>query len=148
MSKKTAHKTGDRRGKTGRSIETQFKPGNIYAWPKGFTPNPGGRPKKLSDAYREWLELPSKENPDITNAQAIAARQGHEAAQGDVTAAKEIRQATEGERSITIDVTKLNDRQLELAISGADIPTILAAASSSGEGTAQADQGDDESGEA
>lgn len=74
-----------------------FKPGNPWRFKKGQSGNPGGRPKLLSDAYREWL---AAENEDgVTNAAALASRLGEAAISfADVPAAKELRAATEGER--------------------------------------------------
>lgn len=56
----------------------------------------------MSEAYRAWLELPYEKDPTMTNAQALAVAQGHAAHSGDTTAAREIRQATEGDK-ITSD---------------------------------------------
>jgi len=71
--------------------EYQFKPGQ--------SGNPGGRPKLLSNAYREWLA--EEDENGVTNARKVAIGQGFSAASGDTPAAKEIRQATEGERTRT-----------------------------------------------
>jgi len=112
--KPTAEKSGGKSPRPRNGEATQFKPGNVWRWPKGTSGNPGGRPKGLSDAYRQWLELPAQENPDLTNAQAIAAMQVYRAKYGDVTAAKEIRQATEGDR-----LTTWKDEVIALLRSGA-----------------------------
>ncbi len=74
-----------------------FEPGNPWRWPKGVSGNPSGRPATVSGAYKAWLELPYDKDPTMTNAQAMAVAQGFAAHQGDVQAAKEIRQATEGD---------------------------------------------------
>lgn len=74
-----------------------FEKGHKWRWPKGVSGNPGGLPKGVSDAYRAWLELPYEKDQTMTNAQALAVAQGYQAHQGDVQAAKEIRQATEGD---------------------------------------------------
>lgn len=100
--KKNAENSGKKRRKG------QFVHGNKWRWPKGVSGNPGGRPATLSGAYKAWLELPYAKDPSMTNAQAIAAAQGEWALDGDATAAREIRQATEGDTTtntstITID---------------------------------------------
>lgn len=69
-------------------------------WKKGDpSPNPGGRPKGMSDAYKEWLATVNENDPlGRTNAQLGAASIGLEMLKGDVSAAKEIRSATEGDK--------------------------------------------------
>lgn len=74
-----------------------FQPGNTIGFQKGQSGNPGGRPKLVSDAYREWLGETDPET-GLTNAQALARAAGKQALKGDVSAAREIRSATEGER--------------------------------------------------
>lgn len=60
--------------------------------------NVGGRPKGMSDAYKEWLSLVQESDPQKrTNAQLGAVAIGLEMLKGDVSAAREIRAATEGE---------------------------------------------------
>ena len=39
-------------GRAGREA-TQFKPGNPWRFKPGVSPNPGGRPKLLSEAFRQ-----------------------------------------------------------------------------------------------
>lgn len=90
-------KTAENSGKTRR--KGQFSHGNKWRWPKGVSGNPGGRPATLSGAYKAWLELPYAKDPSMTNAQAIAAAQGEWALDGDASAAREIRQATEGDKT-------------------------------------------------
>lgn len=60
------------------------------------SPNPSGRPKLLGESYREWLGKVNAQG--ITNAEEVALAMGSEAMKGDVSAAKEIRSATEGDR--------------------------------------------------
>jgi hypothetical protein len=82
-------------GKSGRGSNGRFAPGNPWAIPKGQTRNPGGRPKMLSGAYREWLA--HEDEQGITNAAKLADAQGRLAFEGNTGAAREIRQATEGD---------------------------------------------------
>ena len=53
----------------------------------------------LGIAYTAWLEMPYEHDETMTNAQAIAVAQGDAALRGDVAAAREIRQATEGDKT-------------------------------------------------
>lgn len=78
---------------------TPFRKGNKWRWPKGVSGNPGGRPAVLGIAYTAWLEMPYEHDETMTNAQAIAVAQGDAALRGDVAAAREIRQATEGDKT-------------------------------------------------
>lgn len=76
-----------------------FEQGNPYAFKKGdeWTGNPGGRPKSVSGAYKAWLEQVD-EATGLTHAQLVAQAQGAKAiTQADTNAAKELRQATEGD---------------------------------------------------
>jgi len=85
-----------------------FRPGNPWRFQKGQSGNPGGRPRLISDAYREWLA--AEDEQGVTNAAKIAFAQGLKAIVSmDTQAAKEIRQATEGTRLTTWqdDVVKL-----------------------------------------
>lgn len=91
------------------NLKPPWKPGE-------GSPNPGGRPKSLSSAYKKMLD--SKFPPEliagapnlqlqikhyageqdcITYADKIALSQGMAAATGDTSAARELRAATEGE---------------------------------------------------
>lgn len=76
-----------------------FEKGNVWRWPKGVSGNPSGRPATVSGAYKAWLELPYDKDHTMTNAQALAVAQGHAAHTGDTQAAREIRQATEGDKT-------------------------------------------------
>lgn len=72
------------------------KPPTATQFPKGVSGNPSGRPKLLGESYRDWL---AKLNANgMTNAEAVALAMGIEAMKGDVSAAREIRAATEGEK--------------------------------------------------
>jgi len=71
--------------------EYQFKPGE--------SGNPGGRPKLLSDAYRAQLAKPMPGDAEgRTYAEVIAWGMALAASKDNVPAAREMRQATEGER--------------------------------------------------
>ena len=71
---------------------------NLKPFPLGVSGNPGGRPKRVTDAYREWLEQVNEQAGGLTNAQLLARSMGIESLKGNVSAAGEIRKATEGER--------------------------------------------------
>lgn len=73
-----------------------FQPGNPWRFPLGQSGNPGGRPRMLSETYTEWLNL-TDEKTGLTNAHLVAASQGEQAILGETKAAREIRQATEGD---------------------------------------------------
>ena len=71
--------------------EYQFKPGQ--------SGNPGGRPKVLSSAYRQWLETVNANDPEgRTNAELVARSMGLQSLKGNINAAREMRSATEGEK--------------------------------------------------
>jgi hypothetical protein len=85
-----------------------FAPGHKLGnrFKKGETGNPSGRPKltKLTEALREQLteEMPSA--PERTVAEAIARALIREALSGNVQAAREIADRTEGKPKQSIDV--------------------------------------------
>lgn len=71
-------------------LEHQFKP--------GVSGNPGGRPKALSEAYRDMLaRVDESDAQKRTHAELIADALKKQALKGDVAAAKEIRAGTEGD---------------------------------------------------
>ena len=93
-SKKTrrlGQNTESKRGKNPKSLENLAPP-----FPKGVSGNPGGRPKLLGESYRDWLAKINSEG--MTNAEAVALAMGVQAIKGDVSAAREIRAATEGDK--------------------------------------------------
>jgi len=93
---KSGKKGRGNRGKALGSRATQFGPSNPWRFVKGQSGNPGGRPKLLSDGYREWLA--AMDEHGITNAAYVTLAVGDKALVGDDRAVREIRQATEGER--------------------------------------------------
>jgi hypothetical protein len=73
--------------------------GKSHRWTKGQSGNPSGRPKSkmLSDAYRSKLEEPVPNDPEgRTWAELIAEAQVRDAVRGNVQAAREIADRTEG----------------------------------------------------
>lgn len=88
-----------------------FKAGNPWRIQKGQTLNPGGRPKLLSEAAREFLQF--ADSNGITNAAKIIQVQGMKAIEaGDTTSTKELRQMTEGDKVMVLkDMTDAELRQ-------------------------------------
>jgi hypothetical protein len=92
--------------------------GKPYRWKKGMSGNPSGRPKSktLSDAYRNKLEEPVPNDPEKrTWAELIAEAQVRDAVRGNVQAAKELADRTEGKARQAIEfedatVTKAFER--------------------------------------
>lgn len=63
------------------------------------SPNPSGKPKLLGESYKDWLAKVNENDPaQRTNAELGAMAIGLEMLKGDVSAAREIRSATEGEK--------------------------------------------------
>ncbi len=93
------HKTGFR----GPSPEV----GRPYHWKKGQSGNPSGRPKSkvLSDAYKNKLEELIPNDPEgRTWAELIAEAQVRDAVRGNVQAAREIADRTEGRARQSIEL--------------------------------------------
>jgi hypothetical protein len=109
-----------------------FKPGNPWRIKPGEVRNATGRPKLLGDAYREWLA--HGDEFGVTNAAKVAIAVGALATKGDIQSAKELRQATEGDR-LTFDVSQLSEAQLERIASGENPANVLSTTSGSGVGT-------------
>ena len=110
-------------------------------WKKGDpSPNPSGRPKLLGESYKAMLARVNEKDADKrTNAELIANAALVAALGGDVSAMREIRSATEGEKTTTlnIDVANLTDEQLERIARGEDARIVIASAGASGTGTTQ-----------
>ena len=80
--------------------------GKAHRWKKGQSGNPTGRPKSktLSDAYRNKLEEPVPNDPEgRTWAELIAEAQVRDAVRGNVQAAREIADRTEGKARQAIE---------------------------------------------
>jgi hypothetical protein len=88
--------------------KNKFPPGNKVGnrFKKGETGNPSGRPKltRLTEALREQLAETLPDAPERTIAEAIARALIREAVGGNVQAAREIADRTEGKPKQSIDV--------------------------------------------
>lgn len=109
--KKVHAQNSQKKDGRGQNQDVWFKPNNPWRFPKGKSGNPGGRPKLLSDAYREWLA--AEDENGISNAAKVAQRLGEATVVygADVSAAKELRQATEGD--LIRDLSKMTDAELD-----------------------------------
>ena len=86
-------KQGDKRGTNPASLA------NLHPFPKGVSGNPSGRPKLLGESYKAMLARVNEKDADKrTNAELIANAALVAALGGDVSAMREIRAATEGEK--------------------------------------------------
>jgi NACalpha-BTF3-like transcription factor len=100
----------------GRDGAGRFARGNALGFQPGRSGNPSGRPKSrtLSEAYRIMLKQPLPEDPSRTYADAVAETLCRRAVfMGDVVAAKELADRTEGKPKQTIDVS-LEERKREM----------------------------------
>lgn len=88
-----------------RSRGRPFEPGNPWRFPSGTSGNPGGR-KRLIDAHVESLATIDIETGK-TVAQLVSEKMCELAIAGDIVAARELRQATEGDTIHTPDVEKI-----------------------------------------
>lgn len=87
-------KRDDKRGKNPNSLANL----EAHKFAPGVSGNPSGRPKLLGESYKEWLATVNEQDlQKRTNAQMGAVAIGLEMLKGDVSAAREIRAATEGE---------------------------------------------------
>lgn len=97
-----------------QAAKGKFPPGNKIGnrFPKGQSGNPNGRPKltRLTDALRQQLAENSPDAKDTTIAEVIAGALIREAMSGNVQAAKEIADRTEGKPKQAIDLDlQIND---------------------------------------
>lgn len=83
-------------------------------FPKGVSGNPSGRPKgsgRLSKAYASQMLEPFPNDPHgRTYAEVIAEKQAQAAADGDVAAAREIADRTEGKPTQRVENVHLRER--------------------------------------
>ena len=94
--------------------KNKFPPGNKVGkqFPKGQSGNPQGRPKltRLTDALRQQLAETSPDATEETQAEQIARTLIREAISGNVQAAREIGDRTEGRAKQAIDLDlQIND---------------------------------------
>lgn len=87
-------------------IGVPFEAGNPWRFPKGVSPNPGGRPKLLGESYAQILS----EIDPVTKksfARLLGERAIEEAMNGRSEYHRELRQATEGDTVHTPDADKI-----------------------------------------
>ncbi len=91
-----------------QTVKGKFPPGNKIGkqFPPGVSGNPSGRPKltKLTEALRKQLTELNPDATEETNAEAIARVLIREAKTGNVQAAREIADRTEGRPKQAIDL--------------------------------------------
>lgn len=91
-----------------QTAKGKFAPGNKIGnrFKKGETGNPNGRPKltRLTDALRQQLAETSPDATEETQAEAIARTLIREAISGNVQAAREIADRTEGKPMQKVDL--------------------------------------------
>lgn len=127
-SKRAASADKQRRNSGERAEGGKFAPGNSLAWKPGESGNPAGRPKSitLSEALRRELakDAPATEGAEATGdtyAERIAAVLCAEAARGNVRAATEIADRTEGRPRQAVEVD-MNVRDWRERAKAAGIP--------------------------
>jgi Family of unknown function (DUF5681) len=89
---------------------------NLKPWPKGVSGNPSGRPRKtpLTDAYRDVLAQPVPDDPlGRTYAEAIAQTLARNALRGDIRAAQELADRSEGKARQSIEIEQTLHRAFE-----------------------------------
>jgi len=117
--KKTASnkaRTDKQTGSTAKKTRGKpFEKGHKYAWKSGQSGNPAGRPKSrtLSEAYREALRQPLPGDPSRTYADAVAETLCRDAVAGNVIAAKELADRTEGRPRQAIEIS-IEEKKREL----------------------------------
>jgi hypothetical protein len=109
-----------------RNTEKQLA--NLKPFKPGQSGNPAGRPKKalLSDALRRQLAITAPGMPERTQAEAIASALISEAIAGNIAAAREICDRTEGRpmQSIGVDLDVRDWRQMAQS-NGLEIDDVL-----------------------
>lgn len=96
-----------------------FVSGNPWRFPLGKSPNPGGR-KRLLDAHVESLAAVDS-STGKTVAQLVSEKMCELAVAGDISAARELRQATEGDKMVFTqkhDVREMSDDDLSSIANG------------------------------
>jgi len=83
-----------------------FVPGNEWRFPKGTSGNPNGRPKVLGESYAKLLSVEDPETGKLI-AELVGEKMIEYAMAGDVSAARELRQATEGDIVHTPDAMQI-----------------------------------------
>lgn len=104
----------------GRDEKGRFTEGHTQGFQPGMSGNPAGRPKAvtISEAYRQQLAAPMPGDPQgRTIAETIAKLVCEEAAKGNVTAAKEVADRTEGRprQALEVDLKLFDWRELAWA---------------------------------
>jgi uncharacterized protein DUF5681 len=91
---------------SGRTADGQFGPGNSHRFQKGVSGNPGGRPRRsrLSEAIIEKLAEVFPAESETTIADFIAGALVKEALKGNVQAAKELADRSEGRAPQKLDI--------------------------------------------
>jgi hypothetical protein len=135
--------------KKARGKGKPFPPGNPYRFPPGKSPNPGGKPREfklLSEAYAQLMrETCPLDTEKRTWGEVVAEGMLKAARTGNPAAAKEIRQAIEGDKVKSLGwqddvIQALKDGSIKVKDVihelGEDVgkPLILAAGLSSSEG--------------
>lgn len=113
-----------------QAAKGKFAPGNKVGprFPKGTSGNPNGRPKltKLTDALREQLAENNPNAPEETVAEQIARALIKEAVAGNVQAAREIADRTEGKPKQTLDIgLEVNDWRTEAQKYGLSVIDVI-----------------------
>ena len=116
----TTRATDIQRDSSGRDQKGRFAKGNPNGFKPGQSGNPAGRPKSitLSESFRRQLSQPVPNDPHgRTFAEVIALRVCVAAAQGDVSAARELGDRTEGKpkQSVDLDMNVNDWRQMAQA---------------------------------
>jgi hypothetical protein len=109
-----------RQNSGGHDARGRFAAGNNFAFKHGRSGNPKGRPKSamLSDALRRMLVEACPQDPERTWAEVIADQLIAKAAAGDVSAAKEIADRTEGKARQHLTLSYTQREKLEIAVQG------------------------------
>lgn len=84
-----------------------FEPGNPWRFPGGVSGNKSGRPKLLGESYAKLLAMVDKKSGK-TFAELAAEKMFEYLMNGDISAGREMRQATEGDVVHTPDAEKIH----------------------------------------